>query len=159
VSSWHYPREYVDENGDCIRITIMIVSLLFMLAPVGSLTGACPANIPITKTAARIGDLPPEIQTDLRARIPDLSDSGGPFQEFDNGPGPFQRFVFARLVKNNWFILIEHGGLVYFVATLGYRAEGGRGYKRSPWHTFTGPPCAVIEAALNGVQAHGVVGP
>ena len=106
----------------------------------------------------KIVDLPPEVRSDLIARIPDLVDSGEDFQRTDSADlgkkrASHHRFLSATLIKDEWFVSFESGA-PYGVNTVGYvRLNNGPKYQIWLQHNFNGPPCVAIEAALNGVNS------
>lgn len=120
----------------------------------------CAREFQATATAYRLSEVPQDIRGnfDTLEKLwgSKIADSDAPLLQTD-APGPAERdhatvrFAQALLVRDKWFVQFEVR-LSSGVLTVAYSRDSEGRLRLSP-PLFSGPACASIRAALDGVRA------
>lgn len=120
----------------------------------------CPEAARATASAYRLSDLPTEIRADLMALTNnEITDENVPLLDTDAPTAAERshatvRFAQAFRFRNKWLVQFEVA-LFSGVRTIAYASTEDGPFHLSPSHTFNGPACASIRAALEGVTTPG----
>jgi hypothetical protein len=120
----------------------------------------CPEAAQATASAYRLSELPEEIRVDLMALTNnEITDENIPLLASDalseaEKKHATVRFAQALRFRDKWLVQFEVA-LFFGVRTITYVSTQNGPFRLSPSHSFGGPACASIRAALDGVTTPG----